>query len=783
MNDAGDKINQYVPRVPRDPQDATGDWANLDASRWWFASAAFPIIAGTLGPVASAFSVCALVKPWRQSFPPGTNLESAPYVNNPAWLTVINAVQLAIALLANMVLFLNMTRRLSFTIAQPITIVGWYISSLALVALTATASGPLVIEPADQFIWSQAFFYGVYAAVLYFLVASLMVVTCVGARTGRYPKDFTLTAGQRTLMLQTIILLLDLLLGALVFCKIEDWNYLDAVYWAAVTIFTVGFGDIHPTTTLGRSLLMPYALVGIINLGLVIGSIRSLVLDRRKIRLGARIVEKKRRRTIQRMSRTGKDDILVPIKDGLPTLSSVRTDSSALTEFDRRRREFRLMRKIQDAASRRCRWVDMGVSTGTWLALWLAGARVFEACEARYQGWTYFDAFYFAFVSFTTIGYGDETPVSNAGRSFWVFWALLALPTMTVLISNAVDTIVKCIRDTTDQIATVTILPSEAGFKKDLRRLLHMLSFGVLYEEYIEPEAPGLLGRSQRLKRAVTEDNNQDDEADLEAEGASAATTKQKRADRQDFEDGHTGPSAGETSSPSPNSTTFSSTNKNRITFSNKSPPPSHPHSRAPPPKPHTRRPSVPYRQPLPPSSTTPASQSDYHITLIDEIRRVTQDLKCQPPRKYTFREWAWYLRLIGEDEDDAERHPKACVKVKQATKHARFGRLQLRPGGGNTAAEADAQDGTVTADGDGNENGKGKATGDGREKYPENKQGERRGKQQQEEEADSGPLGWSWVGSNSPLIGSQEEAEWILERLTARLGQELRASREGHQQ
>ncbi len=662
------------------------------------------MLAGTLGPVASAFSLCALVKPWRQSYPPGTNVDSAPYIGNPAWLTAINAVQLAIALLANTVLFLNMTRRLSFTIAQPITIVGWYISSLALVALTATASGPLVIEPADQFIWSQAFFYGVYAAGLYFLVASLMVVTYVGARTGHYPKDFMLTASQRTLMLQTIMLLLYLLFGALIFGKIEGWNYLDAVYWAAVTLFTVGFGDIYPTTTLSRSLLIPYALVGIISLGLVIGSIRSLVLDRRKLRHSARIIENKRRRTIRRMTRTGNDNILVPIKGNPPT------DSSALTEFDRREREFRLMRKIQGAASRRCRWVDMGLSTGTWLVLWLAGARVFQACEARYQGWTYFDAVYFVFVSFTTIGYGDETPVSNAGRSFWVFWALLALPTMTVLISNAVDTIVKWVRDTTDQIATVTILPSEAGFKKDLRRLLRMLSFGVLCKEHTEPEPPSPLGRPQRLKRAGTEDNNQDDEADLEAEGASTASTKQKRADRQ----------------------------------------------------------------PLHPPITISASQSDYHITLIDEICRVTQHLKCQAPRKYTFREWAWYLRLIGEDEGDAERHPKACVKVEHATKHTRVGRRQLRPWGGDTAAEADAQDGTGTGDGNGNENEKGIGTREGNKKCPGNKGGKGGGRQQEgkgSREADGEPLGWSWMGSNSPLIGSQEEAEWILERLIARLG------------
>jgi hypothetical protein len=44
-------------------------------------------------------------------------------------LTAINAVSLVFALIANIALLFNMARRLSFEIAQPITIIGWYIAS------------------------------------------------------------------------------------------------------------------------------------------------------------------------------------------------------------------------------------------------------------------------------------------------------------------------------------------------------------------------------------------------------------------------------------------------------------------------------------------------------------------------------------------------------------------------------------------------------------------------------------------------------------------------------
>lgn len=302
------------------------------------------MIAGTLGPVASAFSICALVKNWRQHIPPGSDVTKAIFVEDPSWLLAVNAVQLVIALAANAFLLLNMTKRVRFSIAQPITIVGWYISAICLLVLCATAGGPLVIEPQIEYVWSQAFYYGMFAAILYFIVASLMVVTVWGAQRGHYDKDFELTMSQRTLMLQTIVFLGYLLLGALVFSNIEGWSYLDSVYWADVTLFTIGFGDLSPQTRLGRGLLVPYALVGVISLGLVIGSIRSMILDRGKHKLNARMLERQRRLLIRRIRHKGNGHILEPI-DG--DASDDFPSSSQWTEFERRQKEFQLMRKIQ----------------------------------------------------------------------------------------------------------------------------------------------------------------------------------------------------------------------------------------------------------------------------------------------------------------------------------------------------------------------------------------------------------------------------------------------------
>lgn len=759
MNDAsGERVDDHVQA--EDDGYSKHDQPHLDPSRWWYASSGFPLVAATLGPVASSFSICALVKPWRQYYPPNTDIDIATFVPDPAWLTIINAIQLVIAIIANLALLLNMTRRLRFSIAQPITIVGWYISAIALICLTATAAGPLIIQPSEEYIWAQSFYYGMYSAILYFVCSSLMVVTFLGAHAGKYPKDFNLTPSQRTLMLQTIMFQIYLLLGALIFCNVEGWSYLDAVYWAAVTLFTVGFGDFYATTTLGRALLIPYALIGIISLGLVIGSIRSLVLDRGKRRFDARVMERKRQQALRKIAKKGQHDILVPIQSGPLTSPSA---ASGLTEFDRREVEFKLMRKIQHVADRRRRWYAVTISGSTWLLLWLVGAKIFQTCEDPYQAWTYFDAFYFAFVSLTTIGYGDITPVSNGGKSFWVFWALLALPTMTVLISNAGDTIVKGIRDATDQLGMITILPGERGFKSDLRKICRWMSFGRLFEEDIEEDPPGFLGAAQRHFDSSDDDRDlgaeaKQDQNELMAEGG-APEAAQEKQNVETHDEGVHGQRVKENlesegQNPSPSSgrqITFSDEN---WTQKSKRPDSSDGNASAEPSIRNKRRPqrlptsssqlpkfsraaSMP-RQVLPDIST---NREDYHVTLAEEISRVMQHLKSSPPRKYTFPEWAWYLRLIGEDEGNSDTHHEAHPQLKKGIEH----RLHK----------------VVNQNGEGH-GGKEKVDNGGEE-------GEHNLRHQGS---------WSWVGSRSPLMGSKEEAEWILERLTEKLIDELKGVR-----
>ncbi|KAG5950369.1 hypothetical protein E4U53_005193 [Claviceps sorghi] len=693
------------------------DTAHLVPSRWWFASSAFPMIAATLGPVASAFSICALGSPWLQHITPGKSIDQATFIQDPPWLIIVNAVQLAVALISNAFLLLNMTKRVRFSIAQPITIVGWYVSAICLTALTASATGSLLdgLDPPQDYIWSQAFYYGIWAAILYFVDATLMAVTFWGASSGHYEKDFNLTPSQRTLMLQTIVFLSYLLLGALVFSHIQDWKYLDAVYWANVTLFTVGFGDFSPSTNLSKAFLLPYALIGVISLGLVISSIRSMILERGRRRLDARVEEKNRRRIIRTMTKTGRDEILrpIPVDRNVDATRDAQTSDAGLpqNEFDRRRTEFLLMRKIQRQAATRRKWLAMIVSGSVWILLWLVGAFIFMRCEKPYQQWTYFDSFYFCFVALTTIGYGDYAPQSNAGKAFFVFWSLLALPTMTVLISNAGDTVVKHFRDATIRVGTITILPGEEGFTGNVKYVANRLSFGRIFRNATEAiRQRELLKRQTKQTGSITGFNLGDvDDA-----------TKQRKPSRD---------SSG-SASHSHQEEAIDRQGKHKFCEPAAIP---------------AGRPSLSqvrdHLDDLP-------TGTDLHLLLSKEIQLVSQHLRETEPRRYTFEEWAWYLGLIGEDERDPMRHQKVVPKEKRKRrkrirKHERrrdrdaetqFAHspevdLNNAPPG---AVEAAAELGMITSD------------------------------------------RWSWVGLRSPLVGGQEESEWILDKLMERLQESL---------
>lgn len=631
-----------------------------DPSLWWFASTGCPLIAGTFGPLANAFSICALVRGWRVYIPPGAVEATGIRIEDPAWLLAVNAISLFFAVVANGALLLNMSRRLRFKIAQPISVIGFFLAGILLVAdIVAMVASPTYhlplsdpAAPAEAHALSSAFYYAIQAAVIYLIVTGLMCLTAWGAWRGHFEASFRLSVAQRTLMLQTMSFVAYLLLGALVFSSVEGWEYLDALYWADITLLTIGLGsDFHPSTHAGRSLLFFFAIGGIIIIGLVIGSIRTLVLDRGKRKLSARMMEKKRLKAIKSIN---------PKKHLIRTgrFSTMHFDNDELNAARRRELEFNVMRAVQENADRDRKWMALAISTTAALTLWFLGALVFTKAE-KPQEWSYFEGLYFTYVVLLTIGYGDLYPESNSGKAFFVLWTLLAIPTLTILISDMSDTVVAAFSNLTVWVGSITVLPGDRGTRVVIKEALQQLSVGPSSKadnmentSRIKDTPPGLLGETANAGQ------NTDQSEDMSTLVDGITSRLASHLEEEELSEALSEDAAG-----------------------------------------HTLERDIHF----------------YHVVLAREIRTLMHSLNSDPPKRYSWREWEYFLKLMDNldpDKDDDSDHlvPKA---LRSSSTIAQF---------------KDA------------------------------------GKRQN----------WTWLGMDSPLLSYKSETEWVLERLGTTLEREL---------
>ena len=67
-----------------------------------------------------------------------------------------------------------------------------------------------------------------------------------------------------------------LLVGVLVYHWLEGWSYLDALYFCVVSLATVGYGDLTPTTPLARAFTIFYLINGIVVLLALFDRIRTV---------------------------------------------------------------------------------------------------------------------------------------------------------------------------------------------------------------------------------------------------------------------------------------------------------------------------------------------------------------------------------------------------------------------------------------------------------------------------------------------------------------------------
>lgn len=107
-------------------------------------------------------------------------------------------------------------------------------------------------------------------------MTKLFRVASVSARLLKKVKKFLNTNGLKYVLCLVII---SVVVSALAMTKVEHMPFTDALWWAFVTATTVGYGDLSPTTGLGRIIASLLMLVGIGLIGSLTSSITSFFLD------------------------------------------------------------------------------------------------------------------------------------------------------------------------------------------------------------------------------------------------------------------------------------------------------------------------------------------------------------------------------------------------------------------------------------------------------------------------------------------------------------------------
>ena len=202
------------------------------------------------------------------------------------------------------------------------------------------------------------------------------------------------------------------------------FSWVDALYFSVVTFTSVGYGDLCPTSSLGKVFTILFGMSGISILGIAIATIGS--------RLAA--VENDMIQTARKASRKRVLGFMHSLGDIHPFRKNAKENDNQSN--DNKAAPGRSSAEMTTSASSKEDDESPSKTTGvplwrqTFKSLLKKSVPAFSViilggiAMGRLEGWSLLDSCYFAFVTAVTLGYGDFSPVTQPGR----LWAIVFIP-------------------------------------------------------------------------------------------------------------------------------------------------------------------------------------------------------------------------------------------------------------------------------------------------------------------------------------------------------------------
>ncbi|KAH8120674.1 voltage-gated potassium channel [Phellopilus nigrolimitatus] len=350
-----------------------------------------PLVAAVFAPLSTLLDIPALTEPWFFQTDADTGVAHA--LNDPRANLVLSAVGLAFNVLANALLIVRFSVTDGYWRGATRASMICWVLKFGIALGNVLAFGILTRNEPD-IAYGEGFWCAVVSLLVCAVIVALLLVHYYLRLQGvTSDRQHQVRIAGRHFMLQNTLFVGTIAILALFMSRVENWSYLQGIYFSVVSFLTI--------------VLFPFVLVGIVQLASLIDFIVRFFRSRLTSRHAQRRLEFERRR---------------------------QEEEDKLAHEPSLERELEFLRKLYTETDRGKTVEDLIMNSAGFMTFWVIGALIFSQIES----WTYGQGLYFCYVFFFSIGYGDYTPVTPAGRVVFVIYSLIAVPIMT---SFAVQTI------------------------------------------------------------------------------------------------------------------------------------------------------------------------------------------------------------------------------------------------------------------------------------------------------------------------------------------------------